>query len=488
MQSVDVVFIEPSYSIQGSRKVPKDHLPNLGLCILAGILEREGYKVAIVDGYVKGYSCLQVVKEVLEMRPKYACLTTMTHNISFAAEIGKLLKQKEKGIKVIAGGIHITAVPEDTLRKYGDCFDICVIGEGDLTVVDLLETLETQGDLSKVDGLAFMQEGRFFRTKPRERIKDLNTLPLPAWHLLPDMKKHYSSTFVSAGNTVSNHLITSRGCTWGKCIFCDTGVHGRICRFYSADYVMEMIEVLHKKYGVNDIQFTDDSFVTNKKRLFEICDRLIEKNFKLTWACMARAGEVTEEKLSKMKAAGCWQIAYGIETGSERIMKFLKKGVTLKQVTNAVELTNKVGIKIKGFFILGHPTETHESIKKTTDLMLSLDIDVIGLTFFTVYPGSPMADKISEYGEFDTQWDFAFAYKPSNFTPKGFTAEELSIIREQALKSFYLRPKYIFNQIRKIKRPYDVYRLISGGRRAVSKYILGMNWQAVTQSNIEEKS
>ena len=234
-----------------------------------------------------------------------------------------------------------------------------------------------------------------------------------------------------------------------------------------------MIDVLHHRYCVSDIQFNDDSFVTLRKRLVEICSGLIHKGSNLTWSCDARASDVTEDGLRLMKRAGCWQIAYGVETGSERIMKFLKKRVTFEQIHNAVSWARKAGISTKGFFILGHPTETRQSIRETVDLMIALDLDVVGLTFFTAYPGSPIYPDIGRYGRFDPNWDVAQTYAVGNFIPDGFSEAELIDTRRWALRRFYLRPRYVARQLRAVRRPDDLLRLAIGGWKAVSKYALG---------------
>jgi radical SAM superfamily enzyme YgiQ (UPF0313 family) len=474
MKKTGIVFIEiPRYVGTPEEKPSKvhGHLPNLGLCSLAAVAEKEGYQAAIVDAAALQYSQREIVDEVDAKKPKYVGLTAMTHTIGSAARTARLIKKKRPDITIILGGVHITAAPGDTLRKYPDCFDICVLGEGEVTLQELLRALEEGRDLTTVAGLAFMRDGEMVRTAPREFLRNLDSLPLPAWHLLPDMKKYYGTTLISAGGTVSNHLLTSRGCP-GRCIFCDTSVNGHRLRSFSPGYVMEMIDILHKKYGAEDIQFNDDTLVTFRKSLFEICETLISRNYRLSWSCDARAGDITEEGLRLMKAAGCWQVAYGVETGSSRVLDFIKKGVTPDQIRNAFAWTKKAGISTKGFFIMGHPTETEESIRETVDLMLSLDIDVVGLTFFTVFPGSPIYSTIREYGQFDPDWDRTETYEVGNFIPQGFTAEQLTNWRRTALRRFYFRPGYMVKQLAQIRKPYDFYRLAAGAMKVVSKNIL----------------
>ena len=474
MNNVDIFFIEPPVYKNNSGERPdklEGNLPQLGVCSLAAVAERDGYKAAILDAAALQYSLKEVLEEVRAYNPRYVGITSMTHTISSAALFAGLIKERFPDIKILLGGVHITAATEETLMRYPGFFDVCVIGEGETTFSELLRTLDEGGDLATVDGLAFIQDGKVIKTNPRKIIKDMDSLPMPAWHLLPDMTKYYGTTLISAGNKASNHLLTSRGCP-GRCTFCDTSVHGNMVRGYSADYVMDMIEILHKKYKVEDIQFNDDTFVTLRKRLSEICERLITKKYNLSWSCDARARDVTKEGLNLMKAAGCWQIAFGVETGSQRILDSMKKNTTFEHIHNAFKWAKKAGISTKGFFIIGHPSETIESVKETVDLMLSLDIDVVGLTFYTVFPGSPIFATISNYGKFNPDWDKTNTYEIGNFIPHGFTAEQLVHLRKQSLTKFYFRPKFIVKQLANIKKPYDLYRLAAGGLKVFSKNVL----------------
>ena len=312
------------------------------------------------------------------------------------------------------------------------------------------------------------------------QIEDLDSLPFPAWQLLPDMSSHYATTFISGKGKVSNHLLTSRGCP-GRCVFCDTTVFGGKIRGYSTDYVIEMVDILYHKYGVRDVQFNDDTFTSLRARMHEICEKLIKKNYAdLTWSCDARVTGMSEESLALMKAAGCWQIAFGVETGSQEIMDFLKKYVTFEQIDNAFHWAKKVGISTKGFFIIGHPTETMETLNKTVDLMLKLPIDVVGVTHFTAYPGSPIHPSIAKYGAFDPDWNNVNTYDVGNFIPNGFTAKQLKELRRKALTRFYLRPKYVFNQIMSVKSFSEVIKLFIGFWKLLVKYVFRRKGQVNT--------
>ena len=471
MKKVDIVFIHPPYP--DAEGIKQDgHLPSIGLLNLAALAEKEGLRVAIVDSVALGYTSERTVREVIALNPRYVGLTAMTHNITTAAVIAKNLKEQNRNLVTLLGGVHISSVPEETLNKFPDCFDISILGEGELIFLATLRALENNSDIDYISGLAFMKDGKFIKTGEGGMIQELDELPFPAWHLLPDMSTHYATTFISGNQKVSNHLLTSRGCP-GRCVFCDTTVFGGKIRGYSPDYVVEMVDILYNKYGVRDIQFNDDTFTSLRSRLHEICELLIKKNYNdLTWSCDARVSGMSEESLALMKAAGCWQIAFGVETGSQEIMDFLKKYVTFEQIHNAFHWAKKVGISTKGFFIIGHPTETMETLNATVDLMLELPIDVVGVTHFTAYPGSPIYSSIAKYGAFDSDWNNVNTYDVGNFIPDGFTAKQLKDLRRKAIRRFYLRPRYVFNQIMAVKSFSEVIKLFIGFWKLLAKFVL----------------
>jgi len=473
---IDYLFIDPPPKSELFSNSPwemmEGHLPSLGIAIMAAILERHGYSVVIWDGMARRSSLKQIADVVKDVRPRFVGLTAMTHSITPAALIAKAIKDSSAEIITMIGGSHVTAVPQETLKKFPGVFDFCVIGEGEETLIELIEAVDNDLNLSLVKGIAYMEgDNNYVQTISRDSIMDMDKLPFPAWHLLPDIKSNYSPTLTSSGGRTTNHLITSRGCP-AKCIFCDTSVNGKKIRGYSSDYVIEMIEILHKKYGIDDIQINDDTYVNLKKRVFEISEKLIQKKWDLTWSCDARVSSVSKESLEIMGRSGCWQIAFGVETGSERIMKVLEKRVTFKQVRNAFKWARDAGIGPKGFFIMGNPGETHESIGETISLIRELDMDVMGCTYFTVFPGSPIHSNVEMYGSYDPDWEKTNTYEIGNFIPYGFTSEELISYHRKALRYFYFRPKFVIQQLVKIKSPKHIAYLFGAFIRIIKKTIL----------------
>lgn len=344
----------------------------------------------------------------------------------------------------------MTAVPEQTIKKFKS-FDIGVIGEGEITLIELVKVLEKRGDLSGVKGIVWRKNGRIIVNQRRGYISNLDDLPLPNWDLLKGFPRRYKPSANSYSQLPAVHLVTSRGCT-GQCTFCDRSVFGRIPRMYSAKRVLAMIKVLELKYGIREIQFFDDNFALFPKRLETICRSLIRNKRKISWSCQTRADMVNPTALKMMKQAGCWQIGLGVESGCDRILKILKKQETKEMMGKAIGLIAKEGIEIKGFFILGNPGESEESLKETRDFILSQPLTYVHTTYFTPYPGSEIFKKASRYGKLLLKdWsDIGQGTIEAIFIPKGLTKEILNSFAKDIFRRFYFRPQIIYYHLRKI--------------------------------------
>ena len=245
--------------------------------------------------------------------------------------------------------------------------------------------------------------------------------------------------------------MTSRGCP-GQCSFCDTQVFGRKFRGYSARYVIDMIDHLIKNYGIEDFLIYDDTFVVNHKRLTEICKTLIDGKYKIHWSCCSRVNFVTPEILQLMKKAGCWQIEYGIESGSPEILKRMKKSITLDQIKNALIWTKEAGIMTRGNFIFGYLGETKHTLQETMDFLMDIELDYFQQTFLTPYPGSEVYKTANSYGKANLEWE-KMNNMSINFVPKGLTEKELVAFSKIAFRKFYLRPKVIISHIKNLRSP-----------------------------------
>ena len=458
-----IVFVNPPISLfqrYGYFAGIGNTLAPLGLLYLASVSRTERFGVAIVEASNK-LSYDDSVNEILGNHPDYVAITATTVSIFNAARLAKMIKEKTGDIIIIIGGPHLSAAPEETMKKFPE-FDFGVIGEGEETLIELLRKIDSNGKLSSIPGIIFREGGRIIITSERPLITDLDKLPFPSWDILPNFPRGYYPVVSKFRRLPAAYILTSRGCPY-KCIFCDSSVFKNKCRFFSPKYISEMIKLLYHRYGVREISFEDDTLFLSKERLVNICEFLLRENFSLSWSCNGRVDLVSLDILKLMKRAGCWQIGFGIESGIQDILDFSKKGLSLKQIESAIELTHKAGISSKGFFILGFPNETKRTMRQTIDFAKRIKLNDITVSFMTPFPGSEIHKFAKDLGEFNDDW------KKMNmlnvvFIPHGLQKEDLEKYLKLFLKEFYFRPKIVFDYIRRILRnPFYSRRMFNAG-------------------------
>ncbi len=462
MSETDIVFVNPPISLierYGKLSSSGSLAPPLGLCHLASVCRNEGFSTAIVDSNPLGLSHNEVVEEVFSYNPRAIGITASTVSIQSAARIADLIKQRDSAKEVIIGGPHVTAVPVPTMERYSG-FDLGVIGEGEHTIAELLHTLSARGDLSNIPGVLFRDNHRICQNRKRRPITNLDELPMPAWDLLPELRHFYKPVSLSYSQLPSTSLITSRGCS-GKCTFCDRTVFGNVCRGFSADYLFEMVKELYDRYHIRDILFDDDNFIMFKPRLAKFCELLSASGLDLTWACNARVDIVDMKTLRLMAQAGCWQIAYGIESGNQQILDVLRKGITLQQIRSALTMTRQAGIQTKGFFMIGSPLETRKTMEDTIRFMLELPLDDFQTTFFTPLPGCELYDTIETYGKLEDDWSKMNMWYPV-FIPRGLSQHELVVYAKRAFRKFYFRQRIMWGYLKTLRKPGSVAKLAVG--------------------------
>jgi radical SAM superfamily enzyme YgiQ (UPF0313 family) len=407
----------------------------------------------------------ELLKRLQGIQPDILCISSTTLGIRNANTFAMEAKRVIPSLKVVVGGPHITAAPLETMERFSS-FDIAVIGEGELTLAELLRALSTGNTLSAVQGLIFREGNNLINTGRRPFIKDLDSLPFPAWDLLEQFPGRYMPAPFKVMKLPAAILVTSRGCP-NKCIFCDRSVFGSSCHGYSAEYVVRQMSELYHRYGVREFSFEDDTFITFRSRLRDICERLIELQLDISWTCLGRVNHVTAENLQLMRKAGCWQISFGIESGSQEILTLINKRVTLDQVRQAVRLSQEAGIRSKGFFIIGHPGESHETIKMTTDFALELPLDDISVSLMTPFPGTELYGRAAEFGEFDPDWE-KMNLLNIVFIPHGLTRNDLVMAQKELLRRFYFRPRILLDYGKRLlQNPHMAKGLWSGFRSLI---------------------
>lgn len=459
---LDFVFVQPVF-INKTEKVKtfRYGLPSIGICILAAVLRDKGYKCEVIECEALGKSPEETASLIAQKKPAYVGITSTTSVIFDAAYIASLIKKELPDTKILLGGAHLSAVPTDTLEKF-ESFDIGVIGEGEVTIVDLIDTLEAGKDLANVKGIIYRDGDKLNITERRELINDLDSLPYPAHDLLnPKFPENYLPMFNNFIRSPAVSAVTSRGCP-SKCTFCDRTIFGNRYRFHSADYVFKYLKYLKSEYGIRDFLFYEDTFIVSRARVKDLCNLIIDSNEDFLWTCLGRIDSFNEEVMKLMKKAGCWQISFGIESGSSKVLETINKRIDLKEVEHVVHRVKKIGMRVKGLFMIGNPSETLETIMETIKFSRRIDIDEFTCSALMPLPGSEVAKVAHEYGKYDGNWK---GLNTANvvFVPFGLKKEEIENLRLEAIRGFYLRPKIIISYLFfVIKNPLFIKNILMG--------------------------
>lgn len=363
----------------------------LGLGYIASFLESNGKKVEFVDFAALGEHDKKLIEnEILEKKPDIVGITATEPQVSFAYDIAKTIKNLLPETFVVLGGSHFTFIWKETLSKHPE-IDVIVLHEGEYTMLELVETLERGEDLANVKGIAYRDSSqKIVKTSLRPLIEDLDSIPFPAWHLMPLQLYRYEYGCM--------YVLTSRGCPSNCCFCVSPAMWMRKFRVRSVKNVVDEIEVLMKKHRFDYIYFVDDVFTLDMERTIKICDEILNRKLSFEWGCMTRVDCVNRELLRKMYHAGCRSILFGIESGSQNILNHMGKKTTSFQARDAVKWAKEFGITVTGSFIIGHPGETREDMIKTFEFSQTLGLDFIQYHPLIVYPGTPLFNKVGKLG------------------------------------------------------------------------------------------
>lgn len=371
-----VLVLPPAEVVSEKKDTPT--YQHVGLGYLAAVLKKQGIDVSVVDAKLDRLDFGQTIKRIMDLNPGMVGITAMTHEIKLAAALAEEIRKLSPDTFIALGGVHVTALPEETLKK-NEAFDIGVMGEGEMLLPELVRLVEKGGrDFSGLTGVAFRKDGQVVISGASGRIEELDELPFPAWELFP-----------RAGDYI---IVTSRGCPY-SCIFCMQASGKRVRRRSAPNVVAEMENALALKKP-NRFMFFDETFALDKKRVHDICDLLIKKrlNKKIKWSATTRVDSVDKELLQKMKDAGCDHIEFGVESGNEEVLKKIKKGITIEQAVNAVKIAKDLDLHTEIGFILGHPDETAETAYQTIYLASRLNTNYVQLGIMVPYPGTEVAE------------------------------------------------------------------------------------------------
>ncbi len=419
-----ITLVRPYYS-------HNPYEPPLGIAILAGYLEEKDYSVSIIDFETSRVKSKEEIKEhIKEEDPDVVGVSFFTYDRFEAVKVANAAK--ELGKVVIGGGLHVTFDSADTLQSVPS-IDIGVLGEGEETLFELMKLLENDGSLQDIQGIAWRRDGKVVINQPRPLISDLDSLPMPAYHLLPMDKYPY------------HQILGSRGCPY-NCIFCASPEFWRRkVRFRSYNLVIDEIEHLIKNYGLKEFDFKDDILFLNRKWTRNLCNKLLERNISIRWNCLGRVDTIDKPLFKLMRKTGCNTIRFGIESGNERILKVINKNITKQQVRHAVKVAKEIPFVVGTLFMLGHPSETVQEMEETCQLAIELNAEHYNFKPTDIYPGTQLFHLAVEEGLLPKEynWFERGRYKAGFLNYDDIPSYESSQfsrgLLEDTAKRFYLR-------------------------------------------------
>jgi len=379
----DVLLIYPYFHREpGYRKLWL--FPPLGLGYLAGSLRKNGITVRILDGtFMKREELIRQAKMVSPGIVGIYCMVTMRDE---ARRIASELKNLPDKPLLVAGGPFPTSEPE----RFFDEFDVIVLGEGEITMLELVVGYLAGNDLSGIKGIVLIKNGKVISKSQRDYINNIDSIPHPARDLYENQK--YKEYWVKKFGYPCTPIITTRGCPY-NCDYCARPVFGNRYRERSYhDVISEIEEVL--ALGYSRIWFSDDVFTLNKKRIVDMCEEIERRGLLFKWDCLCRVDNVDLELFRVMRRAGCTRVFFGIESGDERVLKNMKKSFTVDQAEKAVRMAKGAGISVGTFFMIGYPGETEETILRTIRFSSSLPSDYLSYTLPYPLPGTELYKRL----------------------------------------------------------------------------------------------
>jgi anaerobic magnesium-protoporphyrin IX monomethyl ester cyclase len=412
-------------------------MPPLGLASLAAYLEARGIDPDIIDCFARPDSDRLIHDHLLRDRPAFMGLSCTTSSFLDGVRVSELAKKTVPDIKIVFGGAHVSALRERVLEDFPP-IDFVVVGEGEATLFELIES-NGQGTAG-LEGLVYREPGgRVSFTGFRSPVMDLDTLPFPAYHKLEGYPEAYKLPIFNYPRAPNSSCISSRGCPY-VCSYCDRSVFRRTFRYNSAEYLYEHLRYQKKRFGIRHINFYDDQFTLNRKRVEAFTRLMINRPLGMTFNCAARSEHIDLDLLRQMKRAGCWMISLGIETGDDALLAQHRQNPDLGLVAHKIRLIKKAGIRTKGLFMMGLPGETEATIRKTREYAFAHPIDDLNMSKFTPFPGSPIYETIHELGKFDEDWE-KMDCMHFQFIPNGMTAERLEELFRKFYRAHFMRPR-----------------------------------------------
>jgi anaerobic magnesium-protoporphyrin IX monomethyl ester cyclase len=411
----------------------------LGIAYIGAVSEKAGHQVTVIDCQAEKLSYETFRDRIAETPSDVIGVTATTLLYKSAMKLITMAKEIQPNALTILGGSHGTFWDEDALNEYPG-LDVVVRREGEQTFIELLNRLQTNSSLRNMLGVTYRNGNKIVRNADRPFLEDLDGLPFPSYHLLPLEKLKHNGKILFP-------LITSRGCVYW-CDFCSTvRMFGRGYRMRSAKNVVDEMQLIHDKYGVDQITFYDDAFTVDRNRVLKICEELHSRKLHMKWDCGTRVDMVDKELMKTMHDSGCIAVWLGVESGSEAILGAMNKRIKLDQTRLAYKAAHEVGLMTIANVVLGFPGETEQTAHETIRFVKELNPEDVGFYIATPYPGTPMYEQVKKNGWLRvTDFDKYDTAAPTFETP-WLSMEKLAEIRYKAYQDFYLRLGYVLHMM-----------------------------------------
>jgi anaerobic magnesium-protoporphyrin IX monomethyl ester cyclase len=430
-------------------------LPPLGLSYVAGAVEKVDFKVEMLDNYMLNKPIEEVKQLVAKLNPAIVGITCGSATYRRCLETAQAVKETLPSCRVVVGGWHASYMPDSLLEQAA--VDFVVMGEGERAMTELARHITTSNP-GKVPvgiaGVGYKHDGALVKNAPKF-IENMDEIPFPARHLLP--MHLYDRTIEFLNAKPADVMNISRGCPF-SCAFCETKrLWGSACRTFSPARVMDEVRFMVDKFGTRGIYFINDNFTIKRNETLQLCDLMRRSGLDLEWVCDTRTDLVTKELLEKMRDGGCKAIWFGVESGSQRVLKQINRTITLEQTENAFRLCKQVGIRIACSFMLGFPDETREDLEATRKFADKLDPDWCQFNVFIAYPDSSLYQQMLQTGKYDRLDEFLLAVKNDDFDYKA-----LMEIQRRFFHEHNGAPKRVLRRIRREGVLNFVRRRLSG--------------------------
>lgn len=425
--------------------------PPISLVLMATIAEREGACVKVIDCSVEDIDFESLEHHIQIFEPDLAIFNTATATINSDLSFASKIKNRFPNAKVGAFGIHVSALTDESFSINQD-LDFVIRGEPEETVKHLVESMINKYGMKGIEGISFREGGRIIHNRPRQWIADLDSLPYPNWDLV-----NYLNYRLPLNQRPFLFVVTGRGCPY-QCIYCTQKTYyGTNYRLRNPQSVVDELRYLSSRYGVRDFMLWSETFTMNQEFVSKLCGTIKDNDLNINWSCTTRVDLVNPGILSEMKQAGCWLIAFGIESGSQRILDNTRKGHSVETSKEAVKMAKDAGLLVVGHFVLGLPGEDENSITETMGLLSEINVDFAQFYCAVPFPGSPFYEQAKKEGWIiSKEWN-AFEQSVYNMRLGDLSPKDIYHYRKKATRKFYLRPGRVISNMRRLAKA-DILR------------------------------